>query len=426
MCRIALLLVAVAGCVNPDLVESGDRCGDGVLDAGESCDCGDSAGALAQGCTMPNSDDVTAQCDPSCTRRCGDSVVTGSEQCDGTTVPVSCEQLGYYEGTASCTSYCALDKATCSGRCGDNIVQADHGEDCDGSRPISGSCVTYGRDYGILRCGSLCAPDIAGSCSYFGWRTLFDVTTSLADVAGNRRGAIGISNINSDLLVTWDGVVTHRTNPGWTRVVANGPHLVGLGRNSYGWYDGTWHEKAVTLAEGIAAATTSTGLIYVLAPGCTVIELSETTGATTTLPAPPASNCRTPVTVLDQLYVTSTDHGTIRWNGTAWVDVDPQPLLEIRRGVGQHLIGNTLSQYFDIDVSLTPATRTLLPNLSPEQFDIESDLDGSLIGLGVDEGAMMIVDRVRGIVSSPPGDTARSLIRSEDGALIAFGMGAFR
>ena len=474
MHRVALLVVVVAGCLQPDLVECGDlacpagsvcvdgrcsvdRCGDGVVDAievcddgntisgdgcrqdcrsdetcgngvldlGESCDCGDSTDSLALGCATPNSDDVTAQCDLACSRRCGDAVVTGSEQCDGTTVPVSCAQLGYYEGAPSCTAYCALDTATCSGRCGDHIVQADHGEDCDGARPTSGSCVTYGRDYGILRCGSFCAPDIAASCSYFGWRTLFGNQIELVDLAGNRRGAIAIERGSNDILVNWDGVITRRANPGWSTVVANGPHLIGLGDGSYGWYDGAWHDATISLGSDLAAATTSTGLIYVLAPGCKVYEISEANGTKTLLPLPPASDCRTPVTVTDQLYLTSTDHGTVRWNGVAWVDVDPLPLAEIRRGAGAHLIGKDGVQFYDIDISLTPATRTVIPNLSAQVFDVAIDVDGTLVAAPDASEPVAIVDGVVGSTDSLH-DNAHRVTRSEDGSVIAFGFGAYR
>src|SRR5690606_7528905 len=53
---------------------SDESCGNGLLDLGESCDCGSSDSSLALGCSVPNSDDLSATCDLACSRRCGDGV----------------------------------------------------------------------------------------------------------------------------------------------------------------------------------------------------------------------------------------------------------------------------------------------------------------------------------------------------------------
>lgn len=45
---------------------------------------------------------------------CGDSSVNGAEQCDGTTVPVTCAQLGYAGGNLGCHVNCTLDFSTCT------------------------------------------------------------------------------------------------------------------------------------------------------------------------------------------------------------------------------------------------------------------------------------------------------------------------
>ncbi len=437
MRRIALLCVIVAGCLQPDLVECGDlacptgtmciagecsvdRCGDGVLDPGETCDCGSSSASLAQGCATPNSDAVTAQCDLSCTRRCGDGAVTGSEQCDGPTVPVTCTQLGYYEGSPSCTAGCALDQATCAGRCGDHVVQADH-EDCDGSPPASGTCLTYGRDYGALRCGASCSPDLAGSCATFGWRTVFPASSTIRTLAANRRGAIAIETPSGDILVTWDGVVTRRPNPGWTTVVASGPHLIALGSLSYSWFDGTWHDAPVSLTLPVAAATTSTGLVYLVRPDCAVTRLAYATGTLATIAGPAATVCATPVTVLDELYVAAGAAGILRWNGIGWTTVLAGPIESITRGVASHLIAADAS-FHDVDVSLAQATSVPVTQLHPPT-QLESDIDGTLIGLGIDSTVDVVLGRVLG-TRTPSASSA--LVRTEDGTVVAYGLGAYR
>jgi cysteine-rich repeat protein len=82
------------------------RCGDGVLDPGETCDDGN-----ANDC-----DACTSACTP--VTGCGDGVVCGTEACDD-------------GGGASCDGCSATCTVEVGAACGDGIVNATCGEECD-------------------------------------------------------------------------------------------------------------------------------------------------------------------------------------------------------------------------------------------------------------------------------------------------------
>src|SRR5262245_11006590 len=54
-------------------------------------------------------------------------------------------------------------------RCGDGVVSGS--EQCDGS--VTGiDCVTYGFDLGVPTCSDRCSLDVVGACARFGWERL--------------------------------------------------------------------------------------------------------------------------------------------------------------------------------------------------------------------------------------------------------------
>jgi cysteine-rich repeat protein len=125
------------GCSATCMLETGLRCGDGVVDTvcGEQCDppvpgrcdaqcqripyCGDGIVDPGEECDDGNTNDCDS-CSNACTlvTGCGDGVVCGNEQCDdGNTT--SCD---------GCSATCTVEEGF---RCGDGIVDAACGEQCD-------------------------------------------------------------------------------------------------------------------------------------------------------------------------------------------------------------------------------------------------------------------------------------------------------
>ncbi|MBN2723213.1 MAG: CAP domain-containing protein [Deltaproteobacteria bacterium] len=89
---------------------------------------------------------------------CGDNILQSGEQCDGTAeIEETCESLGFYGGTISCSSRCNLDTALCetAGYCGDNILQTEH-EDCEMNIFADVSCSELGLGDGQLGCNTNC------------------------------------------------------------------------------------------------------------------------------------------------------------------------------------------------------------------------------------------------------------------------------
>ncbi len=146
------------------------RCGDGVVTAPhEDCEGDDLAGGT---CQTQGFYTGTLRCGADCrydtgdcNESCGDGVIQGlhGEVCDGTLLDgESCEGLGYYGGELLCAADCrSLDETPCQavGRCGDGLIQGDHGETCDGPELGGPDCVSLGYDRGALSCADDCSFD---------------------------------------------------------------------------------------------------------------------------------------------------------------------------------------------------------------------------------------------------------------------------
>lgn len=98
------------------------------------------------------------------TSRCGNNLVEAGESCDGTSLAgLTCSRLGFSGGSLSCSSSCSLVTTACTGGgvvppiCGDGAVSP--GEHCDGTLLSPSVCTAFGFTSGAIRCTSACKFD---------------------------------------------------------------------------------------------------------------------------------------------------------------------------------------------------------------------------------------------------------------------------
>jgi len=97
---------------------------------------------------------------------CGNNIAENGEACDGSDLRGnSCYSLGYNSGTLGCENDCnSFDTGNCvsisNPVCGNGILEG--GEECDGSNLNGKSCVLEGYASGTLKCDSNCGFDYSG------------------------------------------------------------------------------------------------------------------------------------------------------------------------------------------------------------------------------------------------------------------------
>lgn len=156
-------------------------CGDHIVNGTEQCDGTQFANGATdcRGVGFYDPGPITCRTDctvdtTACQRTCGDGVKDPEESCDYSVANAdsTCSGLGYYQGAAApCTLSCTFDTSACTDRCGDGVVngselcEPDPASATNGLPPLV-SCLDFGFDTGVATCGSSCSADVA-SCHHY-------------------------------------------------------------------------------------------------------------------------------------------------------------------------------------------------------------------------------------------------------------------
>ncbi|MBU1068636.1 SUMF1/EgtB/PvdO family nonheme iron enzyme [Myxococcota bacterium] len=147
-----------------DVTNCQSLCGNGLKDPTEECDDGNaqSFDGCSNTCRFEEGFACTDDNPSICTSVCGDLLVAGDEECDGTELgDATCADFGEYVGILECRGDCTIDSTGCYPPCGDEIIQESFGEDCDGSVLDGATCVSQGYSHGsgALSCTDECQFD---------------------------------------------------------------------------------------------------------------------------------------------------------------------------------------------------------------------------------------------------------------------------
>ncbi|HUS65817.1 MAG TPA: hypothetical protein VMZ28_14800 [Kofleriaceae bacterium] len=227
---VAVALALLAGCLESrhTVCPGGRVCPDGTECDPEHDRCllpgqADACDGIAENAPCAHPDGDSGFCDDgACVlAECGDGRVDPSEDCErGVAIDIDCSDLDFYHpDPLGCSSYCQFETDSCTGECGDAIVDRDAGETCEVDLPPDGSCLDYGFDAGRPECVS-CGPGFE-RCQIIGWfpqRIPIAPTTTprAASAAGDRLYVAGDTGDAIDA----HAAVLERTGDTWSELGA--------------------------------------------------------------------------------------------------------------------------------------------------------------------------------------------------------------
>ena len=164
-----LMLLSVVGCT-VDFGPGEAVCGNGVVEEDELCDGDDFGGKTCSDYTGYEHGELV--CNPDCKlevskcHTCGNGLIEGTEECDGDNLGgTTCAGLGAEEGgELLCKTDCTFDKSGCVGLCGNEVIEDEYGEMCDGSDLGGMDCTSLGYNGGTLACLADCTGFDTSNC----------------------------------------------------------------------------------------------------------------------------------------------------------------------------------------------------------------------------------------------------------------------